>query len=141
MRTCPFTLVLFASLATGTLACAAAYADESQSIRNLAKRIGPEAAMDMMFSSIDPICQHALLIRSTEKGKTPYGLENMRDNKYLTPAIATSDETIPPIKPQPASATQPAVPNWMNPGNYFNWIRINPGAGLPNTSAEPSSRY
>lgn len=97
--------------------------DGAQAIRNMVKSIGPEAAMDMMFSSIDPVCQKTLLSKTTDKSKAPVNADDMRDNKYLQPAIATADQAALRPKAAPDSRSQPVF-NWMDPKNYWGWLRM-----------------
>lgn len=104
--------------------------DGAQAIRNMVKSIGPEAAMDMMFSSIDPVCQKTLLSKTTDKAKAPGNAEEMRDNKYLQPAIALGDQaTQLAKKATPDNRNQMPLFNWMDPKNYWGWLRMDKTAG------------
>lgn len=117
-------------------------------IRNMVKTIGPEAAMDMMFSSIDPVCQKALLSKATQASKAPpANIEEMRDNRYFRPAIAINTQFQQWTKALPGGRQQGPVFNWMDPKNYWGWLRLNPPpveAGADKTtpsSLTPPQRY
>ena len=114
--------------------------DSAQVMRNMVKSIGPEAAMDMMFSSINPVCQKTLLSKATDKAKAPANAEEMRDNKYLQPAIAVGDQPTQWAKGSPDNRNPASVFNWMDPKNYWGWMRMNKPAAPP-AAVVPPKRY
>ena len=111
--------------------------DGTQVIRNMVKSIGPEAAMDMMFSSINPVCQKTLLSKSTDKASAPANAEEMRDNKYLQPAIAVGDLTTQWAKASPDNRNPAPVFNWIDPKNYWGWMRMGKPATEPVQKTTP----
>ena len=117
--------------------------ESAQTIRNMVKAIGPEAAMDMMFSSIDPVCQKTLLSKTTDKAKAPTRAEEMRDDKYLQPAIAVGEQLAQWVKGSPDGRSQNPLANWMDPKNYWGWVRMTPTETTPNTvpANTPPKRY
>lgn len=112
--------------------------DSAQAMRNMVKSIGPEAAMDMMFSSINPVCQKTLLSKATDKAKAPANAEEMRDNKYLQPAIAVGDLTTQWAKGAPGNRNPAPAFNWMDPKNYWGWMRMDKPAVEPAQKAYPA---
>lgn len=112
--------------------------DGTQVMRNMVKSIGPEAAMDMMFSSINPVCQKTLLSKATDKAKAPANAEEMRDNKYLQPAIAVGDLTTQWAKGSPDNRNPASVFNWMDPKNYWGWMRMGKPATEPVQKVAPA---
>ncbi len=112
--------------------------DGAQAMRNMVKSIGPEAAMDMMFSSINPVCQKTLLSKATDKAKAPANAEEMRDNKYLQPAIAVGDLTTQWAKGAPGNRNPAPAFNWMDPKNYWGWMRMDKPAVEPAQKAAPA---
>lgn len=112
--------------------------DGAQAMRNMVKSIGPEAAMDMMFSSINPVCQKTLLSKAADKAKAPANAEEMRDNKYLQPAIAVGDLTTPWVKGSPGNRNPAPAFNWMDPKNYWGWMRMDKPAVEPAQKAYPA---
>ena len=61
-----------------------------EAMKNMAKKFGPEAALDMMFSSVNPVFQPALLSKTTDPAKPAKDIQDMRDNKYFLHAITTT---------------------------------------------------
>jgi hypothetical protein len=120
--------------------------DATQSIRNMVKAIGPEAAMDMMFSSVDPVCQKTLLSKATDPTKAPASIEDMRDDQYFRPAIVVGNQAAQWAKATPDGRGAQPLYNWMDPKNYWGWLRMNkPSSGaaqntIPAT-AQPPKRY
>ncbi len=121
--------------------------ESAQAFRNIVKAIGPEAAMDMMFSSIDPVCRNALLSKTTDKSNAPTRAAEMRDNKFLQPAIAVGEQITQWVKGNPDQRGHPPLPNWMDPKNYWGWARLDKPAGesaqktAPAMLVTPPKRY
>lgn len=70
-----------------------------QVIKNMAQKFGPEAVLDMMFSSVNPIFQPALLTKSSNDPARPVkNIEDMREDKYFQHAITSAGIPSPWIK-------------------------------------------
>jgi hypothetical protein len=70
-----------------------------QTIKNMAQKFGPEAVLDLMFSSVNPVFQPALLTKSNNDPARPVkNIEDMREEKYFQHAITPAGMTVPWIK-------------------------------------------
>ena len=70
-----------------------------QVIKNMTQKFGPEAVLDMMFSSVNPIFQPALLTKSNNDPAKPVkNIEDMREDKYFQHAITSTGIPAPWIK-------------------------------------------
>jgi hypothetical protein len=69
-----------------------------QAIKNMAQKFGPETVLDMMFSSVNPVFQPALLTKSGSPAKPVKNIEDMREDKYFQPAIVPVGIPAPWVK-------------------------------------------
>lgn len=111
---------------------------QASAMRNMAKIMGPEAALDMMFSSIDPFCQKSLLSKSTEPAKAPESAEDMREDRYFQPAIVVGNQMMQWAKALPGGR-QSHTPAEANK-NPYDWWRIK-SANEPAATNQTAKRY
>lgn len=93
-----------------------------QAIKNMAQKFGPEAVLDMMFSSVNPAFQQALLTKPNNDPARPVkNIEDMRENKYFQHAITSGGISAPWVKvtadgrviaPQ-IKTDNPSADNWL----------------------------
>lgn len=101
-----------------------------QAIKNMAQKFGPEAILDMMFSSVNPVFQPALLTKSGSPAKPVKNIEDMREEKYFQPAIAPVGISAPWVKVTADGRLISAKPGQTETG--FGWMRLpssQPNAG------------
>jgi hypothetical protein len=94
-----------------------------QDIKNMAKKFGPEAALDMMFSSVTPFFQAALLTKSADPAKPVRDIAGMRDDKYFQYAITTTNVAAPWVKVTTDGRVYPAVSTQIEVLHATGWLR------------------
>lgn len=93
-----------------------------QIIKNMAQKFGPEAVLDMMFSSVNPVFQPALLTKSGSPAKPVKNIEDMREDKYFQPAIVPVGIPAPWIKITGDGRVISSKPVQTEVG--FGWMRL-----------------
>lgn len=93
-----------------------------QAIKNMAQRFGPEVVLDMMFSSVNPVFQPALLTKSGSPAKPVKNIEDIREDKYFQPAIVPAGIPAPWIKLTGDGRVIYSKPVQTTPG--FGWMRL-----------------
>jgi hypothetical protein len=94
-----------------------------QDIKNMAKKFGPEAALDMMFSSVTPFFQPALLTKSADPAKPVKDIADMRDDKYFQYAITTTNMPAPWVMVTTDGRVYPAVATQIEANPASGWVR------------------
>lgn len=107
-----------------------------QAIKNMAQKLGPEAVLDMMFSSVNPVFQPALLTKSASPARPVKNIEDMREDKYFQPAIAPIGITAPWVKVTADGRVISAGPAQTEKG--FGWTRL--PSGIANTGEADGSK-
>lgn len=96
-----------------------------QAIKNLAKKFGPETVLDMMFSSVNPIFQPALLTKSSDDPAKPVkSIGDMRENKYVQHAITSASSTAPWVKVTADGRIIPTSQTLSETGSDKSWARM-----------------
>lgn len=96
---------------------------EVQPIKEMARKMSPEAVLDRIFSSVAPDFQKALLSKPADRNKPVNGPEAMRDARYFLPAIATLDESSRWTRvKENGRITDLQMPGTPNPDP--NWARV-----------------
>ena len=114
-----------------------------QAMKDLAKNFSPEVLMDMMFSSVNPVVQSALLTKSSEPAKPVKSMEDMRDEKYLRDALATVGVPAPWVKVTADGRVIPQLPMPADAASASGWQRF-PAQAKPGEapiSTNPYKRY
>lgn len=122
-----------------------------QAIKNMARKFGSETVLDMMFSSVNPIFQPALLTKSSDDPAKPVkSIEDMRENKYVQHAITSTNSTPPWVKITADGRIIPALQMLSESGSDKNWTRMpfmkhkgdiaSTEMKVPDTSVNVSSR-
>jgi len=94
-------------------------------IKNMASKFGPEVVLDMMFSSVNPVFQPALLTKSSEEPAKPVrNIEDMRENKYFQNAITYTTITAPWIKVTADGRVIAPQPESEKSTDFNNWLRL-----------------
>jgi hypothetical protein len=93
-----------------------------QAIKNMAQKFGPEAVLDMMFSSVNPVFQPALLTKSGSPAKPVKNIEDMREDKYFQPAIVPVGIPVPWVKITGDGRMISSKPVQTETG--FGWMRL-----------------
>lgn len=96
-----------------------------QTIKNMAQKFGPEAVLDMMFSSVNPAFQQALLTKPNNDAARPVkNIEDMRENKYFQHAITPAGIAVPWIKLTADGRVIAPQVKTDNPTAGGNWLRL-----------------
>lgn len=114
-----------------------------QAMKELAKNFSPEVLMDMMFSSVNPVVQSALLTKSSEPAKPVKSMEDMRDEKYLHNALATGSVPAPWVKVTADGRVIPQLPIPVGAAPASSWQRfpVQAKPGEAPFSSNPYKRY
>lgn len=97
-----------------------------QDIKNMARKFGPEAALDMMFSSVTPFFQRALLTKSADPAKPVKNIADMRDDQYFQYAITTRNAAVPWVMVTTDGRVYPAVAGQFEANSASGWVRTWP---------------
>lgn len=101
-----------------------------QVIKNMAQKFGPETVLDMMFSSVNPVFQPALLTKSGSPAKPVKNIDDMREDKYFQPAIVPVGIPAPWVKITGDGRVISSKPVQTETG--FGWMRL--PSSQPNAS-------
>lgn len=87
-------------------------------------KVSPEAVLDMMYSSFNPVFQPALLSRASKPEQPVRAIEDMRQKEFFQRAIAERVAALPWIKVTADGRMFPACPVPTADGLGQGWQRL-----------------
>lgn len=96
---------------------------DAKAIKEMAREMSPDVILDKVFSAVAPDYQKAILSKPAVAGKPVKKPEEMREQKYFLPAIATMEMPFNWIRVrangqviEPSAAATTPDPDWMRLG-------------------------